>query len=74
MQMNDDDLANLCDLEQTIDEATEVLAAFISASASGDLPHENVLAVARKTCDDLAAWRKTLKEIVCGDDGGYGVH
>jgi hypothetical protein len=69
-----DDLAGLRDLHKTIDAATEVLAAFLSAAASAELPSEALVDAAHKTCGDLAEWRETLKGLVQRDEGGHDVH
>lgn len=69
-----DDLAGLRDLHKTIDDATEVLAAFLSAAASAALPSEALVDAAHKTCGDLAEWRETLKEITRRDEYGHKAH
>ena len=51
-----DDLAGLRDLHKTIDDATEVLAAFLSAAASAELSSEALINAAHKICGDLAEW------------------
>jgi hypothetical protein len=73
--MNDnDELAGLRDLHKTIGDASEVLAAFLSAAASAELPTTMLMDAAHKTIGDLAEWRETLKEIVRRDEGGQEVH
>ena len=69
-----DDLAGLRDLHKTIDDATEVLAAFLSAAASAQLPSEALVDAAHETCGDLTEWRETLKEITQRDDGRHEAH
>jgi hypothetical protein len=48
-----DDRAGLRDLHRTIDHATEALAAFISAAASGELPADALVRMAHQVCDNL---------------------
>jgi hypothetical protein len=71
---NKDDLAGLRDLHKTIDDATEVLAAFLSAAASAEIPNEALIDAAHLIVGDLVEWRETLKEIAERDEGGNAVH
>lgn len=69
-----DDIAGLRDPNKTIDEAAEVIAAFISASAGRELPQPELADVANKTVDELVEWRETLKELFRRADGGAARH
>ena len=52
----------LRDLHKTIDDATEVVAAFISTARSKETPHPSLMEAAEKVVGDLAEWRAALKE------------
>ena len=72
--MNDNDgFAGLRELHKALDDALEVLAAFLSAAASGEPTHEKLIEAGHKTCDDLGAWRATLRELVMRDENQHGV-
>ena len=52
------------DLHKTLDDATEVIAAFISVARSGEAPPDSLMEAADKTVEDLAEWRARIKEVV----------
>ena len=51
-------------LHKTLDDATEVLAAFISVAKSGEAPPVSLMEAADKTVDELAEWWARIKEAV----------
>ena len=69
-----DDLAGLRDLHKTIDDAIEIIAAFLTAAASAEIPDEAVIDAAHETVGNLVEWRETLKEIAQRDEGGQKAH
>ena len=74
--MNDDhdDLAGVRDLHKTLDEAIEVLAAFLSAAAGAEIPPEKLVDTTHRVIGDLTEWRATLWEITDQEPGGEGLH
>jgi len=57
----EDDISGLTDLHKTLGDASEVIAAFIGAAHSGEVPVESLIDTADKTLADLVKWRSGLK-------------
>ena len=57
-------LPGLHPLYKTLDDATEVIAAFISVTRSDEKAPDSLMEAADKTADALAEWRAKLKEAV----------
>ena len=57
-------LPGLHNLHKTLDDATEVIAAFISVARSDEKAPDSLMEAAHKTVDDLAEWRAKLNEVV----------
>ena len=74
--MNDDndDLAGVRDLHKTLDEAIEVLAAFLSAAVGAEIPPETLVDTAHQVIGDLTEWRATLWEITEQESSAEGLH
>ena len=51
------------DLHKTLDDATEVIAAFISVTRSDEKAPESLMEAADKTVDELVEWRAKIKEL-----------
>ena len=68
------DRPGLRELRKALDDATEVLDAFMSTAATAQLPSEILIDAAHKTCGDLAEWHETLEETTRRDEGGYEAH
>ena len=60
----DQSVAGLRGLHKTLDDATDVQAAFISVSRSGEAPPDSLMEAAAKAVDELAEWRARIKEAV----------
>lgn len=69
-----DELAGLRDIYRVFDDASEVMAAFLSAAASAELPTEGVIDAAHKTLGDLVEWRETLRELTRPDADAHDLH
>ena len=71
-------LPGLHDLHKTLDDATEVIAAFISVTRSDEKAPDSLMEAADKTVNELAEWRAKLKEAVdapeLADADRYDVH
>ena len=63
MESTEQETAELPDLQKTIANATEILAAFISLGRSDELPIVSLMEAAEKTLPDLHEWRKTIEAI-----------
>lgn len=74
MHDDNDELAGVRDLHKTLDEAIEVLAAFLSAAASTEIPQESLVATAHQVIGDLTEWRATLWEITDQQSSAEGLH
>lgn len=74
MQDDQDELAGVRDLYKTLDEAIEVLAAFLRAAASAEMPQETVVTTAHQVIGDLTEWRATLWEITDQETAEAGLH
>lgn len=74
--MNDDtdDLAGVRDLHKTVDEAIEVLAAFLNAATAVEIPSATLVNTAHQIIGDLTEWRATLWEITDQAPRGEGPH
>lgn len=74
--MNDDndDLAGVRDLHKTLDEAIDVLAAFLSAAVAAEIPPETLVDTAHQVIGDLTEWRATLWEITDQEPSAEGLH
>ncbi len=74
--MNDDhdDLAGVRDLHKTLDEAIEVLAAFLSAAVAAEIPPVTLVDTAHQVIGDLTEWRATLWEITDQEPSAAGLH
>jgi len=57
-------MSNLADLQRTLLDATEVLAAFISTGRSDEQPIASLIEAAEKTLPDIHEWRKTIEAVV----------
>ena len=71
------DYPGLRGLHKTLDDATEALAAFISAARSGEAPPGSLMEAADKAVDELAEWRARIKEAVVAPelwDEDAGLH
>ncbi len=64
MESTNQEIPGLPDLQKTISDATEVLAAFISTGRSDELPIASLIEAAEKTLPDLHEWRKTINAVV----------
>ena len=64
MESTVQDMTNLADLQRTLADATEELAAFISTGRSDELPIASLMQAAEKTLPDLHEWRKTIEAVV----------
>ena len=66
--MNDtndqEDLSGLSDVHKTLSDATEVIAAFIGAANSEEIPVGSSMEAADKTLADLVRWRPGLKGLL----------
>lgn len=71
---DNDELSGMRDLHATIDATIELLAAFLNAAATADLPSEALVAAAHQAAGDLAEWRETLAEILQREDGSEASH
>ena len=60
-----EDFSGLAELQKTLVDATEVMAAFISTGRSEELPIASLIEAAEKTSPDLQEWRKTI-EVLAG--------
>ena len=65
------DYLGLRGLHKTLDDATEALAAFVSAAKSGEAPNDSLIEAADKAVDELAEWRETLRNLNALDAGGH---
>lgn len=74
MNEDTDELAGVRDLHKTVDEAIEVLAAFLNAAAGAQMPSETLINTAHQVIGDLTEWRATLWEITDQPVGGEGLH
>ena len=74
MNEDTDELAGVRDLHKTVDEAIEVLAAFLNAAASAQMPSETLVNTAHQVIGDLTEWRATLWDITDQTPGGEGLH
>ena len=74
MNEDTDELAGVRDLHKTVDEAIEVLAAFLNAAASAQMPSESLVNSAHQVIGDLTEWRATLWDITDQPPGGEGLH
>jgi hypothetical protein len=61
------------DLVSTVDDAIEILTAFLSAAAGAEVPHDKLVTAAHQVVHDLGAWRVKLGAIVDRGDGGKEV-
>lgn len=59
-------MEGLKDLHRTIDQATELLAAFVSLARSNELPPANIVELADQVTQDLAEWRAELAKLPLG--------
>jgi len=64
MESTVQEMVNLADLQRTLADATEVLAAFISTGRSDGQPIDSLMEAAEKTLPDLHKWQKTIEEVV----------
>ena len=74
MNEDTDELAGVRDLHKTVDEAIEVLAAFLKAAAGAQMPSETLVNTAHHVIGDLTEWRATLWDITDQTPGGEGLH
>ena len=74
MNEDTDELAGVRDLHKTVDEAIEVLAAFLNAAAGAQMPSETLVNTAHQVIGDLTEWRATLWDITDQPAGGEGLH
>ena len=74
MNEDADELAGVRDLHKTVDEAIEVLAAFLNAAAGAQMPSETLVNTAHQVIGDLTEWRATLWDITDQTPGGEGLH
>jgi len=51
-------------LHKTLEDASQVIAAFISMGRSGETPIDSLLTAADHALDDLVKWRAGLKDVV----------
>jgi hypothetical protein len=59
-----EDLSGLTGLHKTIGDASEVIAAFIGAGHSGEVPVDSLMQAAEQTLSDLMKWRSGLKGVL----------
>jgi hypothetical protein len=71
---NEDNSPALSNLHTTTDDAIEILAAFQSAAAGPEVPHEKLVVAARQVAQDLGVWREKVGAIVGRGDDGVKVH
>ena len=64
MESTDQDMTNLADLQRTLADATEILAAFISTGRSEELPIASLIEAAEKSLADLTGWHDSLKGVL----------
>ena len=64
MESTDQDMANLAELQRTLANATEVLAAFISTGRSDEQPIASLIEAAEKSLADLTGWHDSLKGVL----------
>ena len=62
MESTDQEMAGLSELHQSLADASEVIAAFISTEKGGEKPPDSLMEAAEKTLSDLTKWRSGLKE------------
>ena len=66
--MNDateqEDYSGLSDIHKTLTDAAEVIAAFIGAANSEEIPVGSLVETADKTLGDLVKWRSGLKGVL----------
>ena len=74
MNEDTDELAGVRDLHKTVDEAIEVLAAFLNAAAGAQMPSETLVNTAHQVIGDLTEWRATLWDITDQPADGEGLH
>ena len=63
MESTNQEIPGLPDLQKTISDATEVLAAFISTARSNELPIASLMEAADKILPALHEWRKTIEAV-----------
>lgn len=59
-----EDLSGLTGLHKTIGDASEVIAAFIGAGHSGEVPVDDLMQAAEQTLQDLIKWRSGLNGLL----------
>ena len=70
-------LPGLHNLHKTLDDATEVIAAFISVTRSDETAPDSLMEAADKAVNELAEWRAKLKEAMGApelQDEDIGLH
>lgn len=72
--MSDDDLAGMRDLCGTLEDAMEIIAAFLGEAAQARIPSEATVDHAHHIMGELAQWRATLEDIVARDNDTEGMH
>ena len=58
------DFSGLAELQKTLADATEVLAAFISTGRSDEQPIASLIEAAEKSLADLTGWHDSLKGVL----------
>jgi hypothetical protein len=64
MESTEQNMAGLADLHESLVDASEQLAAFISTGKSGEVAIDSLIRAADKTLVDLTAWRRGLKGVL----------
>ena len=59
--MEEQSTEGLTELHKTLTDAAEVIAAFIGAANSGEIPVDSLIEAADHTLADLVKWRSGLK-------------
>ena len=66
--MNDtneqEDFSGLSEIHKTLSDAAEVIAAFIGAANSDEIPVDSLLEAADQTLADLVKWRSGLQGVL----------
>ena len=60
MEFDEEILMGLEHLSKTLDDASEVLASFLTATAKAECPSEALVDSAHQTIGNLVEWRDTL--------------